>query len=145
MFYYNSCSYSCSFPQFSNAWIFSQELDVISRGISKSLNFLAFVPPGCPWDWYLCWRMHSMKHNVDTIFLFSYICCLWIYNIFEIYIYFFIVWATLWSNVTIENRICREELKESLGMNFFSPFQPEREFKVYKSCKCSQIICSRAQ
>ena len=44
---------------------------------------------------------------------------------------------------TIENRICREELKESLGMNFFSPFQPEREFKVYKSCKCSQIICSR--
>ena len=28
-------------------------------------------------------------------------------------------------------------------MNFVSPFQPEREFKVYKSCKCSQIICSR--
>ena len=23
-------------------------------------------------------------------------------------------------------------------MNFFSPFQPKREFKVYKSCKCSQ-------
>ena len=44
---------------------------------------------------------------------------------------------------TIENRIYREELKESLGMNFFSPFQPERESKVYKSCKCSQIICSR--
>ena len=22
-------------------------------------------------------------------------------------------------------------------MNFVSPFQPEREFKVYKSCKCS--------
>ena len=44
---------------------------------------------------------------------------------------------------TIENRIYSEELKESLGMNFFSPFQPEREFKVYKSCKCSQIICSR--
>ena len=43
----------------------------------------------------------------------------------------------------IENRIYREELKESLGLNFFSPFQPEREFKVYKSCKCSQIICSR--
>ena len=43
----------------------------------------------------------------------------------------------------IENRIYREELKESLGMNFFSPFQPEREFKVYKSCKCSQSICSR--
>ena len=40
----------------------------------------------------------------------------------------------------IENRKYREELKESLGMNFFSPFQPEREFKVYKSCKCSQII-----
>ena len=45
--------------------------------------------------------------------------------------------------VHIENKIYREELKESLGMNFFSPFQPEREFKVYKSCKCSQIICSR--
>ena len=44
---------------------------------------------------------------------------------------------------SIENRIYREELKESLGMNFFCPFQPEREFKVYKSCKCSQIICSR--
>ena len=47
------------------------------------------------------------------------------------------------SVVTIENRIYREELKEFLGMIFFSPFQPEREFKVYKSCKCSQIICSR--
>ena len=48
--------------------------------------------------------------------------------------------------VSIENRIyiyIREELNESLGMNFFSPFQPEREFKVYKSCKCSQIMCSR--
>ena len=45
--------------------------------------------------------------------------------------------------LNIENRIYREELKISLGMNFFSPFQPEREFKVYKSCKCSQIICSR--
>jgi len=33
---------------------------------------------------------------------------------------------------TIENRIYREELKESLGMHFVSPFQPEREFKVYK-------------
>ena len=42
----------------------------------------------------------------------------------------------------IENRIYREKLKESLGMNFFSPLKPEREFKVYKSCKCLQIICS---
>ena len=33
----------------------------------------------------------------------------------------------------IENKIYREELKESLGMNFFSPFQTEREFKLYKS------------
>ena len=47
------------------------------------------------------------------------------------------------SDSSIEYRIYREELKESLDMNFFSPFQPEREFKVYKSCKCSQIICSR--
>ena len=35
----------------------------------------------------------------------------------------------------IENRIyIREEFKESLGMNVFSPFQPERELKVCKSC-----------
>ena len=27
--------------------------------------------------------------------------------------------------LSIENRIYREELKESLGMTFFSPFQPE--------------------
>ena len=46
----------------------------------------------------------------------------------------------------IENRIyIRGEFKESLGMNFFNPFQPEREFKVYKSCKCSQIICSKVR
>ena len=43
-----------------------------------------------------------------------------------------------------ENRMyIRVEFKQSIGMNFVSPFQPEREFKVYKSCKCSQIICSR--
>ena len=48
------------------------------------------------------------------------------------------------SAETIESRIyIRGEFKESLGMNFFSPFQSEREFKVYKSCKCSQVICSR--
>ena len=29
-----------------------------------------------------------------------------------------------------EQNIYREELKESLGMNFFSPFQTEGEFKV---------------
>ena len=69
---------------------------------------------------------------------------------------YFFIWANItifhyWSNknvkgtvVNIENRIyIREEFRESLGMNFFSPFQPEREFKVYTSCKCSQIICSR--
>ena len=43
-----------------------------------------------------------------------------------------------------ENRIyVRGEFRKSLGMKFFSLFQPEREFKVYKSCKCSQIICRR--
>jgi len=32
-----------------------------------------------------------------------------------------------------ENRIyIRGELRKSLGMIFFSPFQSEREFKVYK-------------
>ena len=40
------------------------------------------------------------------------------------------------NTLSKENRIyIRGEFKESLGMNFFSPFQPEREFKVYKSCK----------
>ena len=47
------------------------------------------------------------------------------------------------SIMLIEQVLIRGEFRESLGMNFFSPFQPEREFKVYKSCKCSQIICSR--
>ena len=43
-----------------------------------------------------------------------------------------------------ENRIyIRGEFRESLGLSFFSPFQSEREFKVYKPCKCSQFICSR--
>ena len=57
-----------------------------------------------------------------------------------VYLHFYIKHT---CSINIENRIYREELKESLGMNFVSPFQPEREFKVYKSCKCSQIICSR--
>ena len=49
-----------------------------------------------------------------------------------------------WNTGSKGNRIyIREEFRESLGMNFVSPFQPEREFKVYKSCKCLQIICSR--
>ena len=39
--------------------------------------------------------------------------------------------------ISKENRIyIRVEFRQSLGMNFVSPFQPEREFKVYKSCKC---------
>ena len=47
-------------------------------------------------------------------------------------------------NETKENRkYIRGEFRESLGMIFVSPFQTEREFKVHKSCKCSQIICSR--
>ena len=49
----------------------------------------------------------------------------------------------IWT-ITKENRICiRMEFRQSLGMNFVSPFQPEREFKVYNACKCSQIICSK--
>ena len=34
----------------------------------------------------------------------------------------------------------RVELKQSLGINFVSPFQSEREYKVYNSCKFSKII-----
>ena len=45
-----------------------------------------------------------------------------------------------------ENRIyIRGEYRQSLGMHFFSPFQLERKFKVFKSCKCSQIICSSVE
>ena len=45
-------------------------------------------------------------------------------------IWFFNILGNYAWNINIENRIYREELKESLGMNFFIPFQPEREFKV---------------
>ena len=42
--------------------------------------------------------------------------------------------------LSIENKIyIRVEFRESLGMNFVSPFQPERKFKVYKSCKCYKL------
>ena len=34
----------------------------------------------------------------------------------------------------------RVEFKQSHGMNCVSPFQPERGFKVYNSCKFSQIM-----
>ena len=45
------------------------------------------------------------------------------------------------KEITKENRIyIRVEFRQSLGMNYVSPFQPEREFKP---CKCSQIICCR--
>ena len=56
-----------------------------------------------------------------------------------IYIYKLIVYYTV-KKIRI---YIRAEFRQSFGMNFVSPFQPEREFKVYKSCKCSQIICSR--
>ena len=39
-----------------------------------------------------------------------------------------------------ENRMCiRVELSQSFGMNFVSPFQPEKEFKVYNSWKCQNV------
>ena len=41
-----------------------------------------------------------------------------------------------------ENRMyIRVEFRKSLGMNFFSPFQPEREFKVYK-VEYINTVCS---
>ena len=54
-------------------------------------------------------------------------------------------WIPCQAVISKENRIyIRVEFMQSLGMNFVSPFKPaEREFKVYKSCKCSQIACSR--
>ena len=46
--------------------------------------------------------------------------------------------------ISKENRIfIRVEFRKSLGINFVSHFQPKMEFKVYKSCKCLQIICDR--
>ena len=71
-----------------------------------------------------------------------------LYVYFEIYIMrIFLVYCfkmERWRLKGKENRIyIRGEFRHSLGMNFFSPFQSEREFKVYKSCKCSQIICRR--
>ena len=46
-----------------------------------------------------------------------------------------------WILILKENRInIRAEFSTSFGMNFVSTFQPEREFKMYKSCKCSQNI-----
>ena len=40
-----------------------------------------------------------------------------------------------------ENRIyIRVEFRQSLGMHFVSPFQPERELKVYSSCKLYALI-----
>ena len=45
--------------------------------------------------------------------------------------------------MTKENRLYIEwNLSNPLCMNFVGPFQPEREFKVYNSCKCSQVIRS---
>ena len=38
--------------------------------------------------------------------------------------------------------IHRVEFKQFFGMNFVSLVEPEREFKVCNSCKCSQIIRS---
>ena len=49
---------------------------------------------------------------------------------FYIIIFRHISFYILFFVISIENRIYIEELKESLGVNFFSPFQPEREFKV---------------
>ena len=51
---------------------------------------------------------------------------------------------TFWTLVlVIENKIyIRGEFKKSLNMNFFSPFQPEREFKVCKSCMFPRLFIS---
>ena len=64
----------------------------------------------------------------------------------QIYVLFQLLYVLLKviSNAKrIEYIYIRVEFRLSLGMSFFSPFQPEKEFKVYKSCKCSQMICSR--
>ena len=60
--------------------------------------------------------------------------------------FFFQVWTTI-RHLTYRQReknieYIRVEFKQSLGMNFVSPFLPEKELKVYKSCKCIQIIRS---
>ena len=51
-------------------------------------------------------------------------------------------------DVNNEKRIyIRMEFRQSIGMNFVSPFQPKKEFKVYKSCKLYAVeyinaVCS---
>jgi len=52
------------------------------------------------------------------------------------------MWIHFYGTGELAKRIeyIRVELKQSLGMNFVSPFQSEREYKVYNSCKFSKII-----
>ena len=39
----------------------------------------------------------------------------------------------------------RREIRLSISMDLFSPLEPEKEFKVYNSCKCLQILRSTSQ
>ena len=46
------------------------------------------------------------------------------------------------SVISTEQRLKQNwEIRLSLGMNLFSSFEPNIEFKVYNSCKYSQITC----
>ena len=52
------------------------------------------------------------------------------------------MWIQFYGTGELAKRIeyIRVELKQSLGINFVSPFPSEREYKVYNSCKFSKII-----
>ena len=79
---------------------------------------------------YICPFTHPLIHSFIHLFILTFII---------IYPFIYSFPSTCYK----ENRIyIRVEFRESFGLIFFSPFQPEREFKVYKSCKCLQIICS---
>jgi len=97
--------------------------------------------------WYsICIRNFCLTYNYRVYNNLYWIikCRLWYLIVIKWQRLHFVSLSILKCAFIIENRIyIQGEFKESLGINFFSPFQPEREFKVYKSCKCSQIICSR--
>ncbi len=94
----------------------------------------------------------SIIKTVD-LKLFYILCYFTIINPLETFLSFFTIEEVKWRVGLSHNLFRCTQLTTlytvqhytlyTLGMNFFSPFKPEREFKVYKSCKCLQIICSR--
>ena len=80
----------------------------------------------------MCISPDILKSLSFMLILDTYMACLTCGNFLMKYLFSWVIYK--------ENRIyIRGEFRQSLGMNFVSPFQPEREFKVYKSCKCCRV------